>query len=782
MKRFFLLSLCVVFTFAQNDWPQWRGQNFNAAAIESSVLQDDNKSYTLKTLWKRNLGSGYSSISIWGNYAVTMYSDSKKDYVIACNAHSGEDVWQYTLGDAYIGHDGSHDGPISTPVIDEEKVFALGAKGELVCINLTDGTLLWKKNLAVDHKAQVPFYGFGTSPIVFKNLLIVQAGAEKGTISAFNKQNGALVWTMGNDAVNYQCPTMITMDKENYLLCGGDKHLYCLRPENGEEVWRHEHNGGNWSVMPTVVSKDPWQIFIQYSGNQGALLQLTGKKEQPLQEIWTTRNLKKTFCPPIVVGEKIYGYSGRFLSCINTKNGKKIWRSRQPGDGFLLVVNDHFVIVTKDGHLHLANDRSGEYTPLHGFKLFEDLVWTPPSFAHNKIYVRSLGEMACISISDKEAATQIKSQIVYKKVPSQFQDFVEKVRNSSDKKQLIDAFMKKQKRFPIMEENSIHFVYRGEAHDVGLEGDVIGFRIDYPMQRIPQTNFFYYSAHLEDNACVNYRFLKNYDEIVTDPLNEDVAQNYFGKFSAAKMPKWKPAPSLQGSDKKGTLQKHTYESAKYNDKRELTVYTPHGYDAKKSYPVLFIHDGKSVLENGHWQNTLDYFAEKELLSTIAVFIPEKHGREYSLEAARNHYIQLLVEEWIPFIEKNYNVKSSARFNLGYVNGATVSLYATAQNPQVFSGAASVSAFYLKKEELELSALISKIEKPLKFYISWGKYDLRSPNDGWSLIESGKNVAAAIAKVNNHSVSHAFPGGFSWENWRNENGKILQHFLQKDSKQ
>ena len=86
------------------------------------------------------------------------------------------------------------------------------------------------------------------------------------------------------------------------------------------------------------------------------------------------------------------------------------------------------------------------------------------------------------------------------------------------------------------------------------------------------------------------------------------------------------------------------------------------------------------------------------------------------------------------------------------------------------------------KEQELSALISKIKKPLKFYISWGKYDLRSPNDGWSLIDSGKNVAAAIAKVNKHSIANAFPGGFSWENWRNENGKILQHFLSKDSKQ
>ncbi|BBM83029.1 outer membrane protein assembly factor BamB family protein [Candidatus Uabimicrobium amorphum] len=781
MKRFFLFSICIVFTFAQSDWPQWRGQQFNAAVMENTLLQND-KSYTLKTLWKRNLGSGYSSISVWGNYAVTMYSDSKKDYVIACNAHSGENVWQYTIGDTYVGHDGSHDGPISTPVVDQEKVFALGAKGELLCLNLTDGSLLWKKNLPTEHKANVPFYGFGTSPIVSENLVIVQAGAEKGTISAFHKQNGELVWTMGSDSVNYQCPTMITMDNKNYLLCGGDKHLYCILPESGEEVWRYEHNGGNWSTMPTVVSKNPWQIYIQYSGNQGILLELTGEKDKPVKEVWKTRSLKKSFCPPVVVGERIYGYSGRFFGCINAKNGKKVWRSRQPGDGFLLVVNNHFVVVTKNGHLHLANDASGKYTDLHSLKLFKDLVWSPPSFAHNKIYVRSLGEMACISISDKASTEQNKSQIVYPKVESQFNDFVEKVRNSPNKKELIDAFMKEQKQFPIMEKNSIHFVYRGEAHDIGLEGDVIGFRIDHPMQRIPDTNFFYYSSYIEEDACVNYRFLKNYDEIVVDPLNKNIGQNYFGKFSAAKMPKWKPASDLEGSDKKGKLEKHTYESKENKDKREITVYVPHEYDAKKSYPVLFIHDGKSVLESGKWQDTLDYLISKGLPAAIAVFIPQKHGREYSLEAPRNQYIKMLVEEWIPFLEKTYSIKGSPRFNIGFVNGATVSLYATMQNPQVFSGAASVSAFYLTKEEQELSSLIAEIKEPLKFYISWGKYDLRSPNDGWSLIDSGKNVAAAIAKTNNHSISHVFPGGFSWENWRNENGKILKHFLGKGDKQ
>ncbi|WP_372370318.1 PQQ-binding-like beta-propeller repeat protein [Candidatus Uabimicrobium sp. HlEnr_7] len=780
MKQLYLFFICIAIISAQSDWPQWRGENASSISQDSRVLQNG-KSYKLKTLWKRSLGSGYSSISIWDRYAVTMYSDGKKDYVFACNAHSGEKIWQYTIGDTYVGHDGSHDGPISTPVLEENYVFALDAHGQLLCLQLNDGSLVWKKDLPVEHEVQKPFYGFGTSPILYKNFLIVQTGSKKGTISAFDKKSGALIWTMGDDAVNYQSPLLINNLENTHLLCGGNNYLYCIDPENGKEIWRYEHKGGNWSTAPTVVGKTPWQIFLKYKGGEAALLELTGDEKEPVKKVWTTRHIKKAFSPPVVLGDKIYGYSGRFFSCIDVKKGKKIWKSRQPGDGFFIVVNDHFVLITKDGHLHLANDSSGKYKSLDKQKVFDDLVWTPPSFAHGKIYIRSLGEIACVSIANSDSVVSSDTEVVYEKVESQFSDFVEKVRNSANKKELIDAFMEKQKQFPITEKNSIHFVYRGEADDVGFEGDIIGFRIDYPMQRIPDTNFFYFSSYLEEDACIAYRFIKNFDEILTDPLNKKTSQNFFGTFSTTKMPKWKAAPYLKEAQQKGTTHKLSYESEKTKDKRELTVYLPHNYDSKKSYATLFIHDGTSALKQGKWQNTLDNLIAEGLPATIAVFIPQKHGREYSVEASRNNYINLLVSEWIPFLESKYSTKNEPKFNIGFVNGATLALYATAQNPNIFSGGASVSAFYLKKEELELSSLVKKIKEPVKFYISWGKYDLRSPYEGWSLIDSGVNVAKAINEVNENCVSKPYVGGFSWENWRNENGKILKFFLEKDNK-
>ena len=91
-----------------NDWPRWRGSNMDGKALQTGVFKFD-QGYGLKIGWKKQLGSGYSSISIADGRAVTMYSDSTFEYIVALDVDSGNELWKVKLDSTYKGHDGSHD-------------------------------------------------------------------------------------------------------------------------------------------------------------------------------------------------------------------------------------------------------------------------------------------------------------------------------------------------------------------------------------------------------------------------------------------------------------------------------------------------------------------------------------------------------------------------------------------------------------------------------------------------------------------------------------------------
>ena len=120
---------------AEGDWPGFRGPSHDGAVpAEDGALAQD--SLSLDLAWKRALGSGYSSIAVEGDRLVTMFTAGDVDVMAAFRTESGDEIWRYSIADAYAGHHGSHDGPISTPVIAQGRAFGLGPWGQLFALDL----------------------------------------------------------------------------------------------------------------------------------------------------------------------------------------------------------------------------------------------------------------------------------------------------------------------------------------------------------------------------------------------------------------------------------------------------------------------------------------------------------------------------------------------------------------------------------------------------------------------------------------------------------------------
>ncbi|MFQ5675247.1 MAG: PQQ-binding-like beta-propeller repeat protein [bacterium] len=610
----FLLSVCVqADENSSSDWPAWGGPN-REFSVSPGVITPG-RPFELKVVWKKALGSGYSAVSVVDDLAVTMFSDSTFDYVIALNANDGTELWRFKIGSTFPGRWGSANGPISTPLLTADKLIALSAAGRLFALDLKSGELIWETDLVKDHQSIIPFYGFATSPLIYNNIMLVETGGSNGNaLSAFDPNTGQVLWTANSDTVDYQSPSLLETSNGAQFVAITNRGLYGVQPATGKVLWRFEHGGGTHpmgAASGNLVPVGGNRFFLKNKEQGGILMSLEYANEMyHAEEVWQTRDIKSSYIVPVYHNGHLFGYNSRIFSCVDVETGKRVWRSRQPGDGLPIVVDGHLVVITKNGKLSVAPAKSDGYKELASLNLFDDLVWAPASFANGKLFLRSMAEIASVDIVAGESR-KITDQPIAGKIPgSKFALFVETVEQAKNKKALVDTFMANQKELPVIEgDDLVHFIYRGEANDMALVGDLVGWRYDWPMHRIEGTNLFYYSSHLEPDARLTYKFIKDLQFPMVDPLNtRTIRSMFFGPASWFSMPEWSMPEYLNQATatKTGRIDSLRFKSALTQINKIIEVYLPAGYEqSKQAYPVAYVHEGRTARALGQMIVTLD---------------------------------------------------------------------------------------------------------------------------------------------------------------------------------
>ncbi len=776
---------------AQNtpgEWPVFRGPNRNNTAAAPGLFAPG-RDYRFKIIWKKPLGSGYSGVSVLEGLGVTMFSDSTFDFLNAFDPETGRELWRFKIDSTFLGRFGSQNGPISTPVISHGKVVGLGPKGHLAVLEGKTGRLLWRTRLEKDHAALLPFYGFATSPLVYENVLIVQTGGSAGNaITGFDLNSGKQLWTAGSDTIEYQSPVLASLQGREQVLCVGNRRLYSLDPQNGRLFWQHAYGGdassiGSASTAPLLIGNN--RLFLKNRSDGGKLLELRIENENwAPHELWQSKNIRGTYVPPVYHEGNIFGYNGRFLNCLDAATGESVWKSREPGDGFPLLLDGHLVIITKNGKLSLAPAAREGYHEMASLQLFDKLVWTLPSFAQGKIYLRSMSEIACVEIvaADRKPAHAERSTAGVI-ADSKFAQFVAGVAKAKNKSAAVDAFMSAQKRFPIIESDQmVHFVFRGEATDVALVGEITGYRIEQPMHRVEGTDLYFYSAALESEARVFYRFTKDFQKQIPDPLNPNPAIRVplYGECSAVQMPKWVEPAHLQpdSSMALGRIDSLAFTSTINDSSRVLEIYLPSGYDRGAArYPVLFVHGGAEAKTTGKMAVSLDNLSNRTVAPVIAVFIPPlfEGGYEEYQGSHRDTYERMIVEEILPLIDRTYRTlpAAEARANHGASFSGVMALYLTLKYPRLFGKLGMQSPFWDLEEERKLRTLITAAHhrKP-DIYLEWGKRDLRSPLEGFDLRSACLSLSQLLKEQGLNSIGGEVNDGFGWMSWRNRTDRVL----------
>ena len=332
-----------------------------------------------------------------------MFADGDGDFVGAYDVEGGEELWRYRIGDTYKGHDGSHDGPISTPLLTDGRVYGFGPYGHLFALDAKTGEEIWAKDVVAEHEAKKPHYGFTSSPVLVDGMLVVQIGAEGKSIAGFDPDGGALKWTIGEDGVEYQSPIVVTIDGRRQVMAVDNKKLFGIDAAKGEVLWSYEHGGdqralGGPSMVPVPAGEN--RFFLMNTIDSSTMVSIGKGKEldYEVQELWSGNAIKNSYVVPLYHDGYIYGINNRVLTCVDAATGEIAWRSRNPGDAFLTRVGNKLVAMTKPGTLHVALASPDGYTELASLELFDEHSWSEVAAADGHLFARSMGRLARIDV------------------------------------------------------------------------------------------------------------------------------------------------------------------------------------------------------------------------------------------------------------------------------------------------------------------------------------------------------------------------------------------------
>ena len=416
------------------DMPAYRGVHRDGVVIGPEIRT----SWVSppKPLWQQPCGGGYASMVIVGDRLVTIEQREDNEAVICYQASTGRELWTHQYPARFWEAMGGP-GPRSTPTIDGDLVFAQGALGELVCLELATGKVRWSKNLLTLFKLPNAEWGLTSSPLIVDHRVVANAGGRRGDgLVAFDRSSGELLWagaglvpgavsaaptadetstpppvdeaghvTVSESQRNrpgYSSPTLVTIQGQRQILNFDGTGLWGCDPETGQSLWFYPHENGPAVNAAQPILFDEGRVFISCSYDVGcAMVQVTQEAEKwGVKKLWANMNMRCKFSSPVLHEGFIYGLDEGILVCLDPQTGDRRWKKGRYNHGQLLLTNGILVVLTEDGRCVFVKPNPEQHEELGQFPALSDdfKTWNPPALVRGKLYVRNHHDMACYDL------------------------------------------------------------------------------------------------------------------------------------------------------------------------------------------------------------------------------------------------------------------------------------------------------------------------------------------------------------------------------------------------
>lgn len=371
-------------------WLGWRGPNRNGVVIDQNPVTEWSDSKNV--LWKVQVpGRGHASPTVVGDLIVLATSDkaSETQSVVAFDFATGEKKWETVVNEGNfnprIYPTNTH--ASSTVVSDGESLFALfnnNRSAQLVSLDMK-GDIQWEKK-AADFVPKRYQFGFGSSPIIYQDTVIVCSECEReGSLVAFNKNSGSEVWRVSRGrATSYSTPVVANVAGKQQMILSGANATVSYDPTNGKELWSVP---GPWSVTcGTAVWSDDL-VFV--SGGFPTQRTMAIKADGSEEVVW--ENKAKCYEQSMLFHDGyLYGLADSGVCyCWRAEDGKEMWATRMASkvSASPVLAGGHIYFTVESGRSFVIK-LNPEECEIVAENQLGDTAYATPTVVDNKLLLR----------------------------------------------------------------------------------------------------------------------------------------------------------------------------------------------------------------------------------------------------------------------------------------------------------------------------------------------------------------------------------------------------------
>jgi outer membrane protein assembly factor BamB len=425
------------------DWPDFLGPQRNARSPETG-LPADWTGVTPRIVWQCDLGESYGAPAI-SRGRLFHFDRHEGVHRLTCrHSETGAELWKYETPANYTDMLGYNNGPRTTPVVDGDRVYVVTPEGGMHCVRATDGKLVWSIDTIKEFGVVKNFFGVGSTPLVWGDLLIANIGGSppgspsdvyqaggrvegNGTgVVAFEKLTGNVKWKSTDELASYASPVVAEIAGQPKCFVFARGGLTALDPRTGavdfQFPWRAVKLESVNASSPVIVGDE---VFISESYGLGsAILRVkeapaaTADNSAPHYEVvWQDEDrsrdkaLELHWNTAVHHEGHLYASSGQHtgsaeLRCIEWKTGAVKWREPRLGRSSLLYVDGCFVCLSEEGGLRILRATPERYDVLaditpkdaEGEPILTYPAWTAPVLSHGLLYVRGANRLMCLEL------------------------------------------------------------------------------------------------------------------------------------------------------------------------------------------------------------------------------------------------------------------------------------------------------------------------------------------------------------------------------------------------
>jgi outer membrane protein assembly factor BamB len=379
------------------DYPQWRGPNRDGAA--SAFVEPKSWPERLTLKWKVDVGEGYGTPIVIGQRVYTHTRRDGNEVMMALDADTGKIVWQtaYPAPHKIAGGASGHgQGPKSTPLFYNGKLYTLGITGIVSSFNASDGKLLWQKPAPTQ---ETLYNNSAMSPIADQGAVIFHVGGHNnGALTAFDADTGQIRWSWSGDGPAYGSPMIAEVSGTRQVITLTQRNIVGVSAATGALLWQRpfETQFSNNAITPIL-----YRDTIIMSGYEKGVTAFRPVKRGDTWETetrWETRDVSLFMSNPVLVGDVLYGLSqranGQFFA-LDARTGKVLWLgpAREATNTAIVKAGDLLFLLNDDAELIVAKSNSSGLETFRRYKVADSATWAQPAISGSRVFVKDLSAL-----------------------------------------------------------------------------------------------------------------------------------------------------------------------------------------------------------------------------------------------------------------------------------------------------------------------------------------------------------------------------------------------------